>query len=65
MHQIFPFYLPTVMGAENLVGKERHAKQLTECSMVSAILKVCMEFWRSTDLGSGFVHRGFPEGGSN
>lgn len=44
MHQIFPFYLPNVISAENLLGKERRTKQLTEYSMVRAILKICMEF---------------------
>lgn len=57
--------LPTVMDAEYLVGKERHVKQLSEYCMVGAIFRVCTESHRSTDLGSGFVHRGFPERSSN
>lgn len=47
------------MGAENLVGKERHVKQLSEYGVVSGFLKVCVESQRSADLGSGFLTEGF------
>lgn len=71
MHQTFPssvpsltpsFFLSTVIGAVNLVGKKRRGEQLSQRSAFCAIiLKVCVAFHGSTDLGKGFVNRRFPE----
>lgn len=51
-----------MIGAVNLVGKQRRGEQLSQRSVFYAIIfKVCVVFHGRTDLGNGFVHRRFPE----
>ena len=53
-----PSFFCTVIGAVNLVGKKRRGERLPQRSASWAvILKVCVAFHGSTDLGNGFVHR--------